>query len=166
MEPNVSIPKSDVYYTLNTVLGLSRVSDRSALPWKLDSLFLANCRRLPDLPVPIYAYGMALWAASELQQDLPDRTLAVVKRLLSDRRAWMGWTAQDLGLMISGVVAQAGHAPKPWADYAHALIRHLHEHYGRAPSGLFYETPSQFRRRFATFATATYLTLACFHYGE
>lgn len=165
-EPNVSIPKSDVYYTLNTVLGLSRVSDKSALPWDLNDLFLTNCRRLPDLPVPIYAYGMALWAAAELQLDLPDQTLNVVTRLLGDRQAWMEWSAQDLGLMISGVVAQAGHTPNPWADHAHALIKHFHEHYSSAPSGLFFETPTRFRRRFATFATATYLTLACFHYGE
>ena len=35
-----------------------------------------------------------------------------------------------------------------------------------AKSGLFFDAASGFRRRFASFASQTYLTIACFHYGE
>ena len=45
------------------------------------------------------------------------------------------------------------------------LFEFLRERY-HATSGLFFDRPHGLRRRFASFATQTYLTLACYLYGE
>src|SRR5437868_3634298 len=59
-EPNESLPPSDVFYTLNVLLGLSRVS---RVPSDLDlrAIFEHNTSLLTRLPVAKYAFGMALW---------------------------------------------------------------------------------------------------------
>lgn len=164
--PHVSIPASDVFYTLNVLLGLSRVRDREAVPWDLGQLFRTSCDRLQGLPVPTYAYGMAMWAGGELELEIPEQTMRTIEGLLADRSAWIEWSAQDVGIMLSGVIAQSGAGRTVWEGRAHALMEHLKENHAGSPSGLFYESPARFRRRFASFATGTYLTLACFQYGE
>ena len=55
---------SDVFYTLNVLLGMSRVTE---IPdsINLSEIFrCAMCVQLTHLPVPKYAFGMALWAAA------------------------------------------------------------------------------------------------------
>jgi len=48
---------------------------------------------------------------------------------------------------------------------AHSLFAFLADRFS-CPSGLFYDAPAGSRRNFSSFATHTYLTLACFTYGE
>src|SRR5215813_4122822 len=105
-DPNQSLPHSDVFYSLNVLLGLSRVPK---LPSSLDlgATFQRNVALLTDLPVATYAFGMALWTSAELRQSIPGHVLDAVDRILADRSSWLRFRAQDLGMILSGVVAQA-----------------------------------------------------------
>src|ERR1700754_127382 len=91
-QPNESLPHSDVFYTLNVLLGLSRVKhvpdaiDRSAI-------FQQNVRELLRLPVANYAYGMALWTAAESAFDIPVEVITHIDTLLSDRDNWRKFRA-------------------------------------------------------------------------
>jgi hypothetical protein len=68
-------------------------------------------------------------------------------------------------MLLTGVAAQvrAGHAE--WGSFAAPLFRFLKDHF-RSDSGLFHDTPAGLRRRFASFATQVYLSIACFQYGD
>ena len=63
--PNEFLPHSDVFYTINVLLGMSRVPQ---IPQAIDGreIFHRNVRKLFLLPVKDYALGMALWAGAEL----------------------------------------------------------------------------------------------------
>lgn len=163
-QPNQSVPPSDVFYTLNVLLGLSRLKQ---MPDDIDApgIFRRNISHLTRLPVPTYAYGMALWTAAELKLDIPADVAVHLETLLSDRRNWLGFRAQDLGMLLSGIVAQAKAGDDRWLRYADTLFAFLVEKY-HARSGLFFDAASGLRRRFASFASQTYLTLACYQYGE
>jgi hypothetical protein len=163
-EPNESVPRSDVFYTLNVLLGLSRVSH---VPPHLDlrAIFEHNVGRLMSLKVRQYAFGMALWASAELDVEIRGNILDAIKRVLFDKANWLTFRAQDLGMILSGVTAQARLDPRPWSRLAEELSAFLIDRY-HCPSGLFYDAASGLRRRFASFATNTYLTLACYHYGQ
>jgi hypothetical protein len=73
--------------------------------------------------------------------------------------------AQDLGMLLTGIVAQAREGRKEWNRFAGPLFSFLKDRY-HGESGLFFDAPSGFRRRFASFATQIYLSIACHHYGE
>lgn len=163
-QPNQSVPPSDVFYTLNVLLGLSRLK---RMPDDIDApeIFRRNARLLTRLPVATYAYGMALWTAARLKLDIPADVAAHLDALLSDRRNWLTFRAQDLGMLLSGIVAQAKAGDDRWVRVADALFAFLVEKY-HGPSGLFFDASSGLRGRFASFASQTYLTLACYHYGE
>ena len=68
-------------------------------------------------------------------------------------------------MIIIGAVAQARHDPKKWTPIAKKLFEFLLERY-HSKSGLFFDTASGPRRRFSSFATQTYLTLASYCYGD
>ncbi|PPQ31318.1 hypothetical protein CCR94_09555 [Rhodoblastus sphagnicola] len=108
---------------------------------------------------------MALWAAAELGFDIPEEVAREVHGILTDEAAWRAFHAQDLGMLLTGVAAQvrAGHAE--WGSFAASLFRYLKEDF-RSDSGLFHDTPGGLRRRFASFATQVYLSIACFQHGE
>jgi len=163
-QPNESVAHSDVFYTLNVLLGLSRVKE---IPETIDlsRIFERNVIQLTKLPVRKYAYGMALWAAAELRLDIPSDVVRHIESLLSDSSSWWIFRAQDLGMLLIGAVMQAKAGQKQWLRFVHALFRFLVEKY-LSRSGLFFDAPSGFRRRFASFASQTYLTLACYRYGE
>lgn len=163
-DPNESLPPSDVFYTLNVLLGLSRLS---AMPEDIDApkIFRRNALHLTKLPVATYAFGMALWTAARLSVDLPPDVEQAIHRLLTDRAGWEEFRAQDIGMLLTGVAAQVGAGNRDWERYAAPLFRFLRERY-HAASGLFFDAPAGLRRRFASFATQTYLTVACYHYGE
>ncbi|MCK1597322.1 hypothetical protein IVA96_21125 [Bradyrhizobium sp. 159] len=108
---------------------------------------------------------MALWVSAELSLELPEQVRREVKALLSDQGAWKTFRAQDLGMLLTGVVAQARAGGKEWAPFAAPLYRFLQERFYTG-SGLFFDAGSGFRRRFASFATQIYLSIACYHYGE
>ena len=65
-QPNESVPESDVFYTLNVLLGLARVR-RVPRSIDLSGTFQRNASHLVTLPVSKYAFGVALWAAAELR---------------------------------------------------------------------------------------------------
>lgn len=163
-QPNESVPHSDVFYTLNVLLGLSRVK---AVPKDIDraTIFQQNVRQLPNLRVRDYAYGMALWTAAESGFEIPAEIAQHIDRLLSERDNWRRFKAQDLGMLLTGVVAQLRAGEERWRKFARPLFSFLVERY-HGKSGLFFDAAVGYRRRFASFATQTYLTIACFHYGE
>ena len=163
-QPNESLAQSDVFYTLNVLLGISRVSQ---IPDGIDvkGTFERNVLQLLSLPVATYAFGMALWAAAELKLEIPQVVVRRIEMLLSDKRNWWNFRAQDLGMILTGVVAQAQAGRKEWYRFAEPLFAFLIEQYHSA-SGLFFDGSSGFRRRYASFASQTYLTIACYSYGE
>lgn len=163
-QPNESLAHSDVFYTLNVLLGLSRLKE---IPAGIESsaIFERNVLQLPGLPVARYAYGMALWSAAELKLDIPAVVAQQIENLLSDTNNWVAFRAQDIGMLLSGLIAQARTGRKQWLRFINPLFAFLSERYC-SQSGLFFDAPYGLRRRFASFASQTYLTLACFHYGE
>jgi hypothetical protein len=92
--PNESVPHSDVFYTLNVLLGLSRIQHLRAIhDYDLKKIFEKNVALIPQLPSRKYAYGMALWAAAELGFDIPPETYRSIRAILDDRAGWMTFTA-------------------------------------------------------------------------
>jgi hypothetical protein len=162
--PNESVPESDVFYTLNVLLGLAHVRH---LPgnYDLTATFQRSAAQLVTLPVPKYALGTALWTSAELLLELPSHVLTHIEDRLSDKNHWRHFHAQDLGMILVGVTAQAKLDPKKWSRRAAELFAFLVDQY-RSRSALFYDVAFGPRRRFASFATQTYLTLACYAYGE
>ena len=126
--PNESVPASDVFYTLNVLLGFSRVNQ---IPHGIDlpATFQRNAARLLDLPVPTYAFGMALWAAAELDLRLPGDLLSYIESLLSEKSNWLRFRAQDLGMLLIGVIGQAKRDPQPWSRIADELFAFLVERF-------------------------------------
>ncbi len=96
---------------------------------------------------------------------LPANILHHIEVMLSDKNIWRSFRAQDLGMIVVGVVAQARLDPQKWSPLAADLFVFLVNRY-LSPSGLFFDAAFGPRRRFASFATQTYLTLACYAYGE
>src|ERR1700684_886357 len=82
-----SVPHSDVFYTLNVLLGLARVQ---RVPRNIDlpETFKRNVSRLVTLPVSKYAFGVALWTAAELRLELPGDILRHIDLMLSDKNNW------------------------------------------------------------------------------
>jgi hypothetical protein len=161
---NESLPHSDVFYTLNVLLGMSRINQIPA-SINVAEIFDRNSRLLLNLPVSPYAYGVALWASAELKLDLPPAVQAHIRALLADESRWWTLRAQDIGMLLSGVVAQARLNGGVWNVDAHRLFGFLASRYF-CQSTLFFDSPAGVRRRFGSFATQTYLALACYHYGE
>jgi hypothetical protein len=153
-----------VFYTLNVLLGLSRLS--SVPNWiDISGIFERNVLQLLRLPAQKYAFGMALWAAAELKLDVPVEVVHHIEALLSEKKNWWRFRAQDLGMILSGIVAQARTDRNEFYRFAKPLFEFLSDRY-HGPSGLFFDEPFGPRRRFASFASQTYLTLACYAYGE
>ena len=161
---NESVPPSDVFYTLNVLLGMARVP-RVPSHIDLSGTFLRNVRQLSKLPVNRYAFGVALWAAAELGLAIPDDVMHHIDQVVMDNDRWRSFRAQDLGMILVGVVAQAKHDRQRWCAIASQLLQFLLTRY-HAPSGLFFDAAFGLRRRYASFATQTYLLLACYAYGE
>jgi hypothetical protein len=160
---NESLPPSDVFYTLNVLLGMSRL-DEIPDSINVSEIFRRNVRQLTRMPVAKYAFGMALWSAAELELDVPEDVVQHLNSLL-EQENWSEFRAQDLGMLLTGIVAQARKGRKEWYHLAGPLYCFLSERY-HSESGLFFDAASGFRRRFASFASQTYLTMACYHYGE
>jgi hypothetical protein len=162
--PNESVPSSDVFYTLNVLLGMSRVAE---IPSGIDlpEIFRRNVLLLTRLPVRKYAFGMALWTAAELGLPIPESVKCELRGILGDEYGWRSFRAQDLGMLLTGIVAQARLGDNEWVRYARPLYLFLKERF-HSESGLFFDAPFAFRRRFSSFAAQTYLSIACYQYGE
>ena len=163
-QPNESVPTSDVFYTLNVLVGMARVGQVPSHV-NLSETFLRNVGLLPTLPVNKYAFGVALWASAELGIAIPDSVLHHIDGVVREKDRWNSFRAQDLGMILVGVVAQAKKDGAKWTATATALFQFLLDRY-HAASGLFFDAAHGPRRRFGSFATQTYLTLACYAYGE
>jgi hypothetical protein len=162
--PNQSLPPSDVFYTLNVLLGMSRVPH---VPDDINvsEIFRRNVVQLTRMPVAKYAFGTALWTAAQLELDVPEAVARAINNLLAEPGNWRSFRAQDIGMLLTGIVAQAKVGGRDWRRFAGSLFSFLTDRY-RSESGLFFDVPSGLRRRFASFATQTYLTIACYYYGE
>ncbi len=163
-QPNELRPHSDVFYTLNVLLGMSRLPEvPGTVP--VPEIFSRNALLLERLPAAKYAFGMALWAAAELRLELPGSVRKRIVGLLEDEKNWRKFRAQDIGMLLTGVVAQARAGWSEWFRFAGRLFKFLVSQY-HSQSGLFFDASGGLRRRFSSFATQTYLTIACYHYGE
>src|SRR5260370_6830482 len=100
-QPNESVPPSDVFYTLNVLLGMARVR-RVPRNVNLSETFQQNVRHLLTLPVPKYAFGVALWAGAELHLALPDHILHHTDEMLSAKRRCLPFRPQDISLTVDG----------------------------------------------------------------
>jgi hypothetical protein len=165
------LPVRNVFYTLNVLLGLSRVrpADR---PTDVDiaKVYLGCCRELQtaresDRFSP-YAYGMALWAGAALDINPPAALAArILDRVVAaDRVATM--TAQDIAMLATGAVALALKEGAPWRALAGRLVDIIRTRYFDPDTRLFYNQQHGFRRNFASFAGQVYPLLALYHYGE
>ncbi len=162
---NESVPHSDLYYSLNVLLGLSTVrAELAGEPYDVAALFAALCDALPRHSVRNGAPGMALWAAAELDLDVPGAVADRLRVLAADIEPAVRWTAQDAGLSLSGVAAQARRDPS-WRPLAEKLSRVLLDRFS-GPHALFRDATQGPRRHFATFATQVYAALALYHHGE
>jgi hypothetical protein len=163
--PNESVPHSDLYYSLNVLLGFAPV--RQALagePYDVPVLFKAICGELPKHPMRNGAWGMALWAAAELDLDTPGLAAKHLRPLAEDPSPVLAWTAQDVGLSLSGATAQA-RRDASWRPLARTLSAVMLQHF-RGPGALFRDSGRGPRRHFATFATQVYAALSLYQYGE
>jgi hypothetical protein len=161
-QPNQSIPESDVFYSLNVLLGMSRLTGRDRLPYDIKATLERCSLRLLTLPVRTYAFGMALWASAELRLELPLKVESHIHALLSERRNWQGFTAQDIGMLLTGLSAQFAAGNRRGEHLLRPLFDFMVENY-TSSTGLFYNSPGGWRRSFASFATQTYLTIACYN---
>jgi hypothetical protein len=166
-EPNESVPESDVFYSLNVLLGFARISHLDGKHgFDVRSIFRQNVALVPKLNSPKYAYGMALWAAAELNLDIPPETFAAIVSFIEDRRHWKAFRAQDLGMILIGCVESARQAGEGrWASLAGDLFEFLNRYYS-CSSGLFQDEAAGVRGRFSSFASNLYLSLSCYIYGE
>ena len=164
---NLSKADSDPFYSLNVLLGLSRLPRHGqASEFDVEGIFDTATRALLRPGVPKYAFGMALWTSAELGLELPADTHQRVTGLLADEPAYRQFTAQDLGMLLSGCVARARHGDDAFAAIAKRLRGVLEADFDGPPSRLFYNNAHGPRRRYTSFATCTYLTLALYQYGE
>ncbi|HEX3350989.1 MAG TPA: hypothetical protein VHS58_23085 [Acetobacteraceae bacterium] len=162
--PNESVPHSDLYYSLNVLLGFARVRGAvSGEPYDIPVLFRTLCEAASGGDVRKGACGMALWAAAELDLDTPGAMAGKLRGFASDISPLASWTAQDVGLTLSGAAAQA-HRDPSWRPLAKALRDLLLSRFC-GPGALFHDSGSGPRRQFATFATQVYVALALYQYA-
>jgi hypothetical protein len=158
-------PEIDLYYSLNVLLGLSNVRlGQSAHDYDIPYIFNAVCRALPQHRVRNGAWGMALWAAAELGLDAPAIAVDRLRPIAGDPASIAGWTAQDVGLSLSGATAQLAH-DRSWEPLALGLRNLLMTRFC-GPGALFRDSGAGFRRHIATFATQIYAALALFQFSS
>ena len=164
-DPNESRPYSDLYYSLNVLLGFAPIAGALATePYDVPDLFASICAALPGHRVRNGARGMALWAAAELGLDVPAVAADALRPLAADIGSAAGWTAQDVGLSLSGAAAQLRH-DRSWGPLAEGLKDLLLQRF-KGPGALFRDSGKGPRRYFATFATQVYAALALYQFAE
>ena len=165
MQRNESRPHSDIYYSLNVLLGLARVREGLATePYDVAAVFGDLCQASAGQQMRNGAWGMALWAAAEWDLDPPGVVAAKLRNLSSDLSPLVAWTAQDVGLSLSGATAQSSRDAS-WRPLTRALRDLLLSRF-RGPGVLFRDSGSGLRRHFGTFATQVYAALSLYQYGE
>lgn len=169
---NESVPESDVFYTLNVLLGMSRLGDRQLTDRQRGDLpdfrqtYDGCVREAANPRFRAYAYGMALWAGARLGIAPPGMVAERVLALASQRRERDRLTAQDVGMLVSGATALALADGGIWRPVAETLIEHLRDRYYHPATRLFFNEAVGLRRVFSSFASQVYSMLALYHYGE
>lgn len=164
--PSESLPAWDVFYSLNIILGFAALDKQDyEHDYNLPELLRHNTIRMLELPVPTYAYGMALWVSARLDVPLEEPIVAKIRQLVRDRTNWNSFRAQDAGMILTGMSEQKARGNNEYDPDVHDLYRFIRDNY-LTSSQLFFDEPAGFRRNFASFATQTYLTTACYHYGH
>jgi hypothetical protein len=164
--PNESVPPSDIFYTLNVLLGFSRLPE-AVTRAEIDAaaVFEGCCRGAATVPLRVYGYGMALWAGAALGIAASGALADRVRTMLADDDVLARMTAQDLGMTIAGLTAQST-ASAEWRVVADRLALRLRDRYHDPGSRLFYNQPTGLRRAFSSFASQVYSLLALYQYGE
>ena len=109
--PNETVPESDVFYTLNVLLGLARVPH---VPPHIDvrEHFSEMPLLLVTLPVSKYALGVALWTAGRTSAGTAWARASSHRSYACEKDNWRQFRAQDLGMILMGVTTQAKLDPK------------------------------------------------------
>ena len=162
--PNMSLPPSNLYYSLNVLLGLSRLAPTAPQRGDAKDLLCSLVSAGEHVAVRDGFWGMALWVAACLDVDPPGAAAARVRALGQGLSTLSAWRAQDLGLALSGACAQA-RCDGAWTGCTHRLGQALLAQL-TGPGPLFRDCASGLRRHVATFATQVYAVLALYHYGE
>ena len=137
--PNESLPHSDVFYTLNVLLGISRIRQVPNTV-NLSEIFNRDAACSPYFRCQ-NALGMALSTAAKPGFRRTEQVRREVRALLTDQARWKTFRAQDLGMLLTGVVAQARAGDRDWTRFADPLYRFLEERF-HTGSGLFFDAPS------------------------
>ena len=164
--PNESVSQRDAFYTLNVLLGSSRLTDAGFDYLNAADTYKGCCRLLGSPDVRIYMLGMALWAGAKLGIDPPGGLVDRVRAILASPGAIRTATAQDIGMMLSGITALAIETGREWRPTAEILATRLSSHYYSGSGGIFYNQDAGWRRRFSSFASQVYAILALYQFGE
>jgi hypothetical protein len=165
-QPNEARPSYDVFYSLNVLLGFSKTptAARAAFGLAPDVMFQHVVSQLNGAGARRYAYGMAMWAAAELQTSVPDDVVQHIRSMTAEPNAMESWTAQEVGLILTGAVAQS-RRNAAWVKLAHDARDHILQRL-TSESGLFRDCAVGGRKFFASFATEVYCALALYQYDE
>jgi hypothetical protein len=164
---NESIPESDAFYTLNVLLGMSQLSELGRHSHaEISRIYRGCCREAGNPRMRTYAYGMALWAGAKLDVAPPSEIVDRIIAILANPPTLNMLTAQDVGMVISGVTAMAAREDGRWRRAADQLAAHLRDRLYHPGSQLFYDTGKGYRRNFSSFASQVYSMLALYQFGE
>src|SRR5262245_27688530 len=124
VNPNRSVPSSDVFYSLNVLLGLAKIARYGKIhEFDIPTTFVKCAAEILKHKTPKYAYGTALWASSELGLDLPPATSHAITAMVENKTTWRQFRAQDLGMILTGSIRRAELDPDAmWTTMAHSLF--------------------------------------------
>ncbi len=137
--PNELLPQSDVFYTLNVLLGMSRVDE---VPANIDvsAIFPGTYFNWRDFRSrnmhTAWRYGLQRSSNWRFQR----RSARDLSALLSEKKNWQAFRAQDIGMLLTGIVAQAKAGRREWLRFADPLFEFLIERY-HSELGLFFNAP-------------------------
>jgi hypothetical protein len=164
---NDSVVEGDAFYTLNVLLGFSRLpAILSSEHGNTEAIYEGCCRESGNPKFKTYALGMALWAGAELGLRPPQPLVERVSSILSSTSALRGLTAQDIGMLASGAIAMTAIDGMHWRRAADLLLGILRDNYHHPVTHLFYNRGRGLRRQFSSFASQVYAMLALYQYGE
>ena len=163
---NQSVPASDIFYTLNVLLGLSQLAGAGGgAVADVETTYRQCCRGLAAPGLKPYAYGMALWAGAALGIEPPGPLIDRAVAIIADRHHLTTLSAQDIGMLACGCVALAAREGAPWRGLANRLVEHLRD-CQHPRTQLFLNSGAGWRLSFSSFASQVYSLLALYQFGE
>lgn len=165
-DANLSVPRSDAFYTLNVLLGASRLPPAQRPAIDIDEIYRDCCIELARNQLMPYAYGMALWAGAALDLNPPPPLIDRIRSSLLPATSIRAMTAQDVAMLASGISATAIAEGGAWRGAADDLAATLRTRYFHPQTALFFNQETRFRRRFSSFASQVYSMLALYYYGD